>query len=49
MTPSTNIAIPLLEGFSASNLFLSAAIWFFAFTGYSRLATYGKRLKILKQ
>ena len=43
MTPSTNIAIPLLEGFSASNLFLSAAIWFFAFTGYSRLATYGGR------
>ena len=45
MTPSTNIAIPLLEGFSASNLFLSAAIWFFAFTGYSRLATYGEEVK----
>ena len=45
MTPSTNIAIPLLEGFSASNLFLSAAIWFFAFTGYSRLATYGEEIK----
>ena len=45
MTPSINIAIPLLEGFSASNLFLSAAIWFFAFTGYSRLATYGEEVK----
>ena len=45
MTPSTNIAIPLLEGFSTSNLFLSAAIWFFAFTGYSRLATYGEEIK----
>ena len=45
MTPSTNVAIPLLEGFSASNLFLSAAIWFFAFTGYSRLATYGEEVK----
>ena len=45
MTSSTNIAIPLLEGFSASNLFLSAAIWFFAFTGYSRLATYGEEIK----
>ena len=45
MTPSTNIAIPLLEGFSVSNLFLSAAIWFFAFTGYSRLATYGEEVK----
>ena len=45
MTPSANIAIPLLEGFSASNLFLSAAIWFFAFTGYSRLATYGEEIE----
>ena len=45
MTPSTNVAIPLLEGLSASNLFLSAAIWFFAFTGYSRLATYGEEVK----
>ena len=45
MTPSTNVAIPLLEGFSASNLFLSSAIWFFAFTGYSRLATYGEEIK----
>ena len=45
MTPATNIAIPLLEGFSVSNLFLSAAIWFFAFTGYSRLATYGEEIK----
>ena len=45
MTSSTNIAIPLLEGFSVSNLFLSAAIWFFAFTGYSRLATYGEEVK----
>jgi len=45
LTPSTNIAIPLLEGFSASSLFLSAAVWFFAFTGYSRLATYGEEIK----
>ena len=45
ITPSTNTAIPLLEGFSTSNLFLSAALWFFAFTGYSRLATYGEEVK----
>ena len=45
MASSTNIAIPLLEGFSTSNLFLSAALWFFAFTGYSRLATYGEEVK----
>ena len=45
MTPSTNTSIPLLEGFSTSNLFLSAALWFFAFTGYSRLATYGEEVK----
>ena len=45
LTPSTNFAIPILEGFSISNLFLSAAIWFFAFTGYSRLATYGEEIK----
>tara|TARA_B100001057_G_scaffold92722_1_gene88989 strand:+ start:15034 stop:16200 length:1167 start_codon:yes stop_codon:yes gene_type:complete len=45
LTPSTNFAIPILEGFSISSLFLSAAIWFFAFTGYSRLATYGEEIK----
>ena len=45
LTPSTNFAIPILQGFSISNLFLSAAIWFFAFTGYSRLATYGEEIK----
>lgn len=45
LTPSTNFAIPILEGFNISNLFLSAAIWFFAFTGYSRLATYGEEIK----
>ena len=45
LTPSTNFAIPILEGFSIGNLFLSAAIWFFAFTGYSRLATYGEEIK----
>ncbi len=45
LTPSTNFAIPILEGFSISNLFLSSAIWFFAFTGYSRLATYGEEIK----
>ena len=37
--------IPLLDGFSISNLLLSTSIWFFAFTGYSRLATYGEEIK----
>tara|TARA_B100001027_G_scaffold174150_1_gene125391 strand:+ start:550 stop:1716 length:1167 start_codon:yes stop_codon:yes gene_type:complete len=45
LTPEANIYIPLLDGFSISNLFLSASIWFFAFTGYSRLATYGEEIK----
>ena len=45
ITPSTNVFIPLLDGFSISNLFLSTSIWFFAFTGYSRLATYGEEIK----
>tara|TARA_B100000941_G_scaffold172086_1_gene122645 strand:+ start:3775 stop:4941 length:1167 start_codon:yes stop_codon:yes gene_type:complete len=45
LTPEANIYVPLLDGFSISNLFLSASIWFFAFTGYSRLATYGEEIK----
>ena len=45
LTPSVNVALPLLDGFSINSLFLSASIWFFAFTGYSRLATYGEEIK----
>ena len=45
LTPSVNVDLPLLDGFNISNLFLSASIWFFAFTGYSRLATYGEEIK----
>ncbi len=36
--------IPITEGLSLKNLILSASIWFFAFTGYSRLATFGEEV-----
>tara|TARA_B100000963_G_scaffold75423_1_gene63593 strand:- start:1049 stop:2212 length:1164 start_codon:yes stop_codon:yes gene_type:complete len=37
--------IPITSGFSLKNLILSASVWFFAFTGYSRLATFGEEIK----
>ena len=36
--------LALVKGFSFKNLILSASIWLFAFTGYSRLATFGEEV-----
>ena len=46
LTSSENFSmnIPITEGLSLKNLILSASIWFFAFTGYSRLATFGEEV-----
>ena len=46
VTSSSNFSfeIPIGNGFSFKNLILSASIWFFAFTGYSRLATFGEEV-----
>ena len=46
VTSSENFSmnIPITEGLSLKNLILSASIWFFAFTGYSRLATFGEEV-----
>ena len=46
VTSSENFSmyIPITEGLSIKNLILSASIWFFAFTGYSRLATFGEEV-----
>ena len=41
---SFSMNIPITEGLSLKNLILSASIWFFAFTGYSRLATFGEEV-----
>ena len=40
-----NFAIPITEGLTTESLLLSSSIWFFAFTGYSRLATFGEEVK----
>ena len=44
-TPDVNLSIPIFESASVDNILLSASIWFFAFTGYSRLATFGEEIK----
>ena len=44
-TPGVNLSIPIFEKLSFDNILLSASIWFFAFTGYSRLATFGEEVK----
>ena len=44
-TPDINLSIPIFESASVDNILLSASIWFFAFTGYSRLATFGEEIK----
>ena len=44
-TPDINLSIPIFESASFDNILLSASIWFFAFTGYSRLATFGEEIK----
>ena len=47
ITTSTgfNFSIPISEGLSTETLLISSSIWFFAFTGYSRLATFGEEVK----
>ena len=44
-TESFNFTIPVSDGLSFESLLLSSSIWFFAFTGYSRLATFGEEVK----
>ncbi len=48
-TPNVNLGIPIFESVSVNNILLSASIWFFAFTGYSRLATFGEEVKNPKE
>ena len=48
-TPGVNYAIPVFGDISFDNVLLSASIWFFAFTGYSRLATFGEEVKNPKE
>ena len=47
ITTSTgfNFSIPISEGLSLETLLISSSIWFFAFTGYSRLATFGEEVR----
>ena len=40
-----NIQIPIAEGLTLKGFLVSTYIWFFAFTGYSRLATFGEEVK----
>ena len=44
-TPGVRFNIPINDQFSINSLLLSGSIWFFAFTGYSRLATFGEEIK----
>ena len=44
-TPEVSFNIPIADQFSPNNLLLSGSIWFFAFTGYSRLATFGEEVE----
>jgi len=44
-TPNIKLSIPIFERISFNNILLSASIWFFAFTGYSRLATFGEEIR----
>ena len=39
------IQIPITDGLTLKGFLLSSCIWFFAFTGYSRLATFGEEVK----
>ncbi len=48
-TPNVNLSIPIFGGVSVDSILLSASIWFFAFTGYSRLATFGEEIKNPKE
>ena len=44
-TDSFNLQIPITQGLTLEGFVLSSSIWFFAFTGYSRLATFGEEVK----
>jgi len=44
-TENINLNIPVTQGFNKESFLLSSAIWFFSFTGYSRLATFGEEIK----
>tara|TARA_Y100001970_G_scaffold288630_1_gene416492 strand:- start:148 stop:1314 length:1167 start_codon:yes stop_codon:yes gene_type:complete len=48
-TPNINMDIPIFSNTSINDVLLSASIWFFAFTGYSRLATFGEEVKNPKE
>ena len=48
-TPGVDLSIPIFESVSFNSILLSASIWFFAFTGYSRLATFGEEIKNPKE
>ena len=48
-TPGVDLSIPIFENVSFNSILLSASIWFFAFTGYSRLATFGEEIKNPKE
>ena len=48
-TSGVNYAIPVFNDISFDSILLSASIWFFAFTGYSRLATFGEEIKNPKE
>ena len=48
-TTNVNFSIPIFESVSFDSVLLSAGIWFFAFTGYSRLATFGEEIKNPKE
>ena len=40
-----NFVVPITKGLTVESLLLSSSIWFFAFTGYSRLATFGEEVE----
>ena len=48
-TPNINMDIPIFSSTSINDVLLSASIWFFGFTGYSRLATFGEEVKNPKE
>ncbi len=48
-TPGVDLSIPIFESVSFNSILLSASIWFFAFTGYSRLGTFGEEIKNPKE
>ena len=48
-TPGVDYNIPAFSVDSFNDILLSASIWFFAFTGYSRLATFGEEIKNPKE